>query len=68
VSVNTLAHRNNNLNQKRMADNYSQKNGIYPSISTTTVDPNIHDPDIRDPHDINKHLRVRKIKFDSKKI
>jgi len=56
--VNTLAHRNNNLNQKRMADNYSQKNGIYPSISTTTVDPNIHDPDIRDPHDINKHLRV----------
>jgi len=43
-----------------MANTYSQKNGIYPTISTAAVDPDIHNPDIRDPHDINKHLRVQK--------
>lgn len=51
-----------------MAYTYSEKNGIYPTISTphsiptpTPTPTSPVDPDIRDPNDMNRHLRVRKI-------
>jgi hypothetical protein len=34
-----------------MADTYQHKSGVYPTLPTI-------DPEVRDPHDINKHLRV----------
>ncbi len=37
-----------------MASNYEGNPGIYPSLTTTV------EPDIRNPNDMNKHLRVRK--------
>ena len=49
-----------------MADNYSSKNEIYPILpplpSLTTCEPTT-DNDNRDPHDINKHLKVQKFNF-----